>query len=64
MKEIPLTGSILKTVSDIDIQQDLNKPEGKSIASLINEQEENNENNQEQEPGQAETDSEQNKDQN
>lgn len=64
MKEIPLTGSILKTVSDIDIQQDLNKPEGKSIASLINEQEETHENNQEPEPGQTETDSDQDQDQN
>lgn len=51
MKEIPLTGSILKTVSDIDVQGDLLKPEGKSIASLINEQEENEEKHEEQGSG-------------
>lgn len=38
MQEIQLTGSILKTVSDIDIQKDLEKTEGKSIASLFNEE--------------------------
>lgn len=61
MQEIQLTGSILKTVSDIDIQKDLEKTEGKSIASLLNEeknQQEKAQSNEEESEEQEETSTE------
>lgn len=55
MKQTPLTGSILNIVSDIDVGEDLHKPEGKSIASLLNDSkqsQEETETDTEQESGQ------------
>lgn len=44
MNNITIASSILTVNNDIDVSNDLNSPQLKSLAKLINEEEEKNEN--------------------